>query len=63
LYLATEQARNISGHVFGASGGRIALYSNPTEIKGLYKNGVWTLDELVERIPASLAQGLVNTRG
>jgi NAD(P)-dependent dehydrogenase (short-subunit alcohol dehydrogenase family) len=63
LYLATEQARNISGHVFGASRGRIALYSNPTEIKGLYKNGVWTLDELIDRIPSSLAQGLVNSRG
>jgi NAD(P)-dependent dehydrogenase (short-subunit alcohol dehydrogenase family) len=63
LYLATEQARNISGHVFGASGGRIALYSNPTEIKGLYKDGIWTLDELMTRIPSSLAQGLVNSRG
>jgi len=33
LYLCTERAANINGHVFGASGGRIALYSNPTEIK------------------------------
>jgi NAD(P)-dependent dehydrogenase (short-subunit alcohol dehydrogenase family) len=63
LYLATEQAANINGHVFGASKGRIALYSNPTEIKGLYKEGVWTLEELIQRIPSSLAQGLVKTRG
>jgi NAD(P)-dependent dehydrogenase (short-subunit alcohol dehydrogenase family) len=63
LYLSTDQAADINGHVFGASGGRIALYSNPTEIKGLYKNGVWSLDELMERMPNTLAQGLVNTRG
>lgn len=63
LYLATVQAGNINGHVFGASKGRVALYSNPTEIKGLYKEGVWTLEELINRIPSSLAQGLVKARG
>jgi NAD(P)-dependent dehydrogenase (short-subunit alcohol dehydrogenase family) len=63
LYLSTEQAADINGHVFGASGGRIALYSNPTEIKGIYKQGVWTLEELMIRIPSSLAQGLVKARG
>jgi hypothetical protein len=63
LYLCTEQAANISGHVFGASGGRVALYSNPTEIKGLYKEGLWTVEELMNRIPSSLAQGLVKARG
>lgn len=63
LYLSTEQAANINGHVFGASRGRIALYSNPTEIKGLYKEGVWTLEELMNRVPSSLAQGLAKARG
>lgn len=63
LYLCTEQAVGINGHVFGASGGRIALFSNPTEIKILYKEGVWAVDELVKRVPSSLAQGLVKTRG
>jgi NAD(P)-dependent dehydrogenase (short-subunit alcohol dehydrogenase family) len=63
LYLCTEYAANINGHVFGASGGRIALYSNPTEIKGIYKEGVWTVDELIKRVPSSLTQGLVKTRG
>jgi 3-oxoacyl-[acyl-carrier protein] reductase len=63
LYLSTEHAANINGHVFGTFGGRVALYSNPSEIKGIYKEGVWTVDELVQRIPSSLAQGLVKTRG
>jgi hypothetical protein len=63
LYLCTEHAGDINGQVFGASGGRIALYSHPTEIRGLYKEGVWTVDELIRRVPSSLAQGLVKTRG
>jgi NAD(P)-dependent dehydrogenase (short-subunit alcohol dehydrogenase family) len=63
LYLCTEHGADINGHVFGASGGRIALYSNPTEIKSLCKEGVWTVDELIKMVPSSLAQGLVKARG
>ena len=63
LYLATDEATNINGQVIGASRGRVALYSWPTEIKGLYKDGVWTLDELVQRIPTTLAQGLPKVIG
>jgi len=58
LYLAADQAENISGRVFGATRGRIALYSEPEEIKGIYKDGTWTLEELIKLIPKTLAQGL-----
>jgi NAD(P)-dependent dehydrogenase (short-subunit alcohol dehydrogenase family) len=63
LYLATDQAAGITGQVFGASRGRVALYSRPKEIKGLYKDGVWTLEELERRIPMTLAQDLPNKLG
>ena len=63
LYLATDEAASITGQVIGASRGRVALYSWPTEIRGLYKDGVWTLEELVERMPSSLVQGLQRARG
>jgi NAD(P)-dependent dehydrogenase (short-subunit alcohol dehydrogenase family) len=58
LYLATDQAENINGRVFGATRGRIALYSEPQEIRGIYKDGVWTLEELIKLIPKSLGRGL-----
>jgi NAD(P)-dependent dehydrogenase (short-subunit alcohol dehydrogenase family) len=58
LYLATDQAENINGRVFGATRGRIALYSEPQEIRGIYKDGVWTLEELMKLIPRTLARGL-----
>ena len=63
LYLATDEAADFNGQVLGASRGRVALYSWPTEIKGLYKDGIWTLEELVERIPSTLAQNLRTDRG
>jgi NAD(P)-dependent dehydrogenase (short-subunit alcohol dehydrogenase family) len=57
-YLATDQAENISGRVFGATKGRVALYSEPEEIRGIYKDGIWTLEELMKLIPRTLARGL-----
>lgn len=63
LYLATDEAANINGQVIGASRGRVALYSWPTEIKGLYKDGIWTPEELMELIPTTLIQGLQTKRG
>jgi 3-oxoacyl-[acyl-carrier protein] reductase len=56
LYLATDQAENISGKVFGASRGRVSLYSEPQEIKGIFKDGVWTLEELMKLFPKTLGQ-------
>jgi NAD(P)-dependent dehydrogenase (short-subunit alcohol dehydrogenase family) len=63
LYLATDEAAGITGQVFGASRGRVALYSRPTELKGLYKDGVWTLEELARRMPMTLAQDLPKRLG
>jgi NAD(P)-dependent dehydrogenase (short-subunit alcohol dehydrogenase family) len=57
-YLATDHAEHVSGKVFGASRGRVALYSDPQELKGLYKDGVWTLEELVSLFPRTLGQDL-----
>ncbi len=58
LYLATDQAETISGKVFGATRGRVALYSEPQEIRGIYKDGIWTLEELMKLVPRTLARGL-----
>jgi hypothetical protein len=63
LYLATDEAAYINGQIFGASRGRVALYSWPTEIKGLHKDGVWTLNELRKLMPSTLAQTLPKARG
>ncbi len=63
LYLATDEAANINGQVLGASRGRVALYSWPTEVTGLYKDGVWTLEELTRLVPGSLDRDIKKAAG
>ncbi len=63
MYLASDEAAGINGQVIGASRGRVALYSWPTEVAGLYKDGVWTLEELVRLVPGSLTRQMKKARG
>jgi NAD(P)-dependent dehydrogenase (short-subunit alcohol dehydrogenase family) len=63
VYLATDEAANINGRMIGTSRGRIALYNWPTEVKGLYKDGLWTAEELVKLVPRTLAQDLKTAKG
>jgi len=60
VYLATDDAANINGCTFGASGGRISLHTDPVPVKSIFKNGMWTLDELLEVIPTTLAADITN---
>jgi len=57
-YLCTEEASIITGKVIGCGGGRVALYSAPVEIRGLYrdhrKEGPWTVEELTKMVPKTL---------
>ena len=47
--------------VLGAAGGSIFLYSKPQEIKTLFKSeGMWTIDELIDLVPGTVAKGLIN---
>ncbi len=58
VYLATEEAAGISGSVFAVHGNHIGLYSEPTEITTLNKKeGLWTVEELVKRVPEVLLKG------
>ena len=61
VFLCTEKASGINGQVFGAAGSSIWLYSKPQEIKTLFKpQGIWTIEELMEQVPGTVAKGLVN---
>jgi NAD(P)-dependent dehydrogenase (short-subunit alcohol dehydrogenase family) len=60
LYLCTDEAANVNGKVISAHGGSISLFSEPQEIKSINKEGIWTLDELMEIMPREITKGLVN---
>ena len=60
VFLASEQAANVNGQFFQCAGGSISLLSLPRAVKTIWKEGRWTLDELDEYVPLTLAQGLLN---
>jgi hypothetical protein len=60
VWLATDAAAGVNGCTFGSKGGTIELHTDPVPIKSIHKEGRWTLDELDEVMPRTLAQGLVN---
>lgn len=57
-YLATDQAAGITGKVIACGGGKMALYSEPTIARALFKDykkeGPWTIDDLARLVPGTL---------
>ena len=60
VYLATDEAAGINGCVFGIKGGMISLFPEPVAIKTIFKEGRWSIDELSDIMPGSLAKDVVN---
>ena len=54
VLLCTEALPNVNGYAFGAHGGSIYVYSNPTIRRSIHKWGTFTMDEM-----DSLAAGLI----
>jgi len=60
VWLASDASANVNGRTFFVQTGRIALYSEPVQEKVIEKQGGFTIDELFEKIPLTLAADLVN---
>lgn len=60
VYLGTDEAANINGQVFDVTGGSIAIYSEPVKKKAINKEGLWTVEELIELVPKVLLEGYQN---
>ena len=60
VFLATDEAASINGCTFWAGGGDIGIFSRREVRSSIYKDGTWTLEELADIMPKSLAKGLVN---
>lgn len=56
MFLCTDKAADINGQVFDVTGGNIALYSEPVKKNTIEKkDGLWTVDELIQQAPKLLA--------
>jgi NAD(P)-dependent dehydrogenase (short-subunit alcohol dehydrogenase family) len=60
VYLATDAAAGINGCIFGVTGKRIDLHAQPVPVKSIFGKERWTVDELADIMPRTLAEGLVN---
>lgn len=47
-FLASDAAQHISGRCIGLGGDKLALWSNPEEIKTAYQNGGWSAEDIAK---------------
>ena len=59
-YLCTDDAANINGQIFDVGGGRISLLHHPTSFRTLYKEDLWTVEDLQRLVPQQLMAGIDN---
>jgi hypothetical protein len=59
-YLCTDEAAYINGQIFACSGGNISLLYHPTPYRTIFKEDIWTIDDLRRLVPQNLMQGIEN---
>ncbi len=60
VWLASDQAAHVNGHVFHVTGGLVSLLNEPEPVKVIHKDGRWTVEELIRVFPATLGMELPN---
>ena len=61
IYLLLDEAWNINGRIFQVSGGHVGLLQDMyPPFRNIYKNDIWTLNELRTVVPAQLMNGITN---
>jgi NAD(P)-dependent dehydrogenase (short-subunit alcohol dehydrogenase family) len=59
-FLCTDEAWNINGQIFHVAGGTVGVAHQPTPMRTLWKDAMWTLDELALSVPQQLMAGIGN---
>ncbi|HZP31681.1 MAG TPA: SDR family oxidoreductase [Acidimicrobiia bacterium] len=49
VFLLGDAARHVTGQVYTANGGKIAVWNQPAEVREMSKDGRWTPEEIAER--------------
>jgi NAD(P)-dependent dehydrogenase (short-subunit alcohol dehydrogenase family) len=56
VYLLSDAARDITGQIYTSAGGKIAVWSQPREVRAMFTNGRWSPDEIARLLPATVGQ-------
>jgi len=54
VYLMSDQARHLTGQIYTVSGGKIAVWNQPAELRAMFKEGRWTPEEISEKIDGQI---------
>jgi NAD(P)-dependent dehydrogenase (short-subunit alcohol dehydrogenase family) len=56
VYLLSDKARHITGQVYTAVGGKIAVWNQPAEVRAMHTDGRWTPEQIEARIDGTVGQ-------
>jgi NAD(P)-dependent dehydrogenase (short-subunit alcohol dehydrogenase family) len=56
VFLLSDQARHITGQVYTAVGGKIAVWNQPAEVRAMYTAGRWTPEEIATHLDSTVGQ-------
>ena len=54
VYLLSDLAADVTGQVYTAVGGKIAVWNQPREIRSMHKDGRWTPEEIAASLPGTV---------
>jgi NAD(P)-dependent dehydrogenase (short-subunit alcohol dehydrogenase family) len=54
VYLLSDKATHITGQIYTAVGGKIAVWNQPRELRAMYKDGRWTPEEIEAHLGATV---------
>ena len=60
VWLASDDAAHVNGHIFHVTEGLVTLLNEPEEVKSIHKDGKWTVEELIRVVPVTLGFELHN---
>ncbi len=60
VWLASDEAANVNGHVFYVAGGVVSLLNHPEPVKEINKQGRWAVEEIAALFPSTLGRELIN---
>ena len=55
-YLLGDDSAHVTGQVYTANGGKIAVWNQPVEVREMAKDGRWTPEEIAKRLDGDLGQ-------
>ncbi|MGD2059647.1 MAG: SDR family NAD(P)-dependent oxidoreductase [Acidimicrobiia bacterium] len=58
VFLASDRAANVTGQCIGIGGDRLSLWSHPTEIRSVFKDGGWDADSIADVFATTVGERL-----